>query len=164
MKINLYKIYLLPLLLSMISCSSASKKEVTELDLKISAQAPADSPDQIMERAALAFSNAEGLTAEQKLRLSSIYKRVYVESMRLRREIGQSKSLLFMTLAKVTYKESEITSLKKQIVSLDQQRLNLMFTALDDVQKVVGKGINAEKIYRHFRDNELPTRHLRTEF
>lgn len=33
---------------------------------------------------------------------ADIYARVYTESMKIRREMGQSKSLLFMTLTKVT--------------------------------------------------------------
>jgi len=137
------------------ACGSKDKKP-DELDQKISTQAPADTPNQIMERASMAFANAEGLTQEQKLKLSEIYKRVYTESMQIRRDIGQSKSLLFMTLAKTNYKASEVTELKKKIVNLDQKRLNLMFSALDDVQSVVGKGVAAEKLYRHFEDFEIP--------
>lgn len=155
----------LSLLLSLSSCTSATKTETAAIDNQIKTQAPADSPDQIRERAALAFSNAEGLTAEQKLKISVIYSRVYAESMRIRREMGQSKSLLFMTLAKVNYKDTEIKTLKSKIVRLDQERLNLMFGALDDVQGVVGKGVQAEKIYRHFQDYEIqPHLYMRKEF
>lgn len=162
MKNILIKLAALSLLLIFSSCVSATKTESTVMDNQIKAQAPADSPDQIMARAALAFSNAEGLTAEQKLKLSAIYTRVYSEAMRIRREMGQSKSLLFMTLAKVNYKDSDIKNLKTKIVRLDQERLNLMFGALDDVQSVVGKGVQAEKIYKHFYDYEVP-RHIRIQ-
>ena len=150
------KLTVLSLLLSLSSCVSATKNESTAMEIQMKAQAPADSPDQIMARAALAFSNAEGLTAEQKLKLNAIYTRVYIESMRIRREIGQGKSLLFMTLAKVNYKDSDIKNIKTKIVGLDQERLNLMFGALDDVQSVVGRGVQAEKIYKHFQDYEIP--------
>lgn len=160
MKKNIFAIGLGLLGLASAGCSSA-KKDETQLKQEIQAQAPADSPDQIMQRAAMAFSNAEGLSADQKLRLQAVYSRVYSESMKIRREMGQSKSLLFMTLAKVNYKAAEITSLKKKIITLDQRRLNLMFSALDEVQKIVGKGIEAEKIYKHFEDYEIPNRRIR---
>ncbi len=69
-----------------------------------------------------------------------------------------------MTLAKVDYKDTEIKNLKNKIVHLDQERLNLMFGALDDVRKVVGMGIEAEKIYKHFQDYEMPAhRHIHDE-
>ena len=153
----------LSFLLALSSCTTEPKPEIAAMNKQIKAQVPADAPEQIMSRAAMAFSNAEGLTAEQKIKLSSIYTRVYTESMRIRREIGQSKSLLFSTLAKVDYKDSEIKNLKKRIVTLDQQRLNLMFGALDDVQKIVGRGIEAEKIYKHFEEHEKPRINIHDE-
>lgn len=150
------KTYILVLSALILTACATTKKEEAELALKIKMQEPANTPDQIVHRAAVAFSNADGLTAQQKWMLSDIYSRVYTESMRIRHEMGQSKSLLFMTLAKVDYKSSEIDAIKKKIVELDQKRLKLMFDALDDVQRIVGKGIEAEKIYKHFEDYEMP--------
>lgn len=123
---------------------------------QIKAQQPADSPEQIMERASLAFSNAPGLTPDQKAKLSGVYSRVYVESSAIRRELGQAKSLLFMTIAKIDYTDREVVNLKNRIVKLDQRRLNIMFKALEDVQKIVGRGVEAEKIFKHFEDHEMP--------
>lgn len=143
---------------SALGCSTPQKSEDEKLTAKIKEQAPADSPQQIAMRAAEAFSNAPGLTAEQKLKLHAIYTRVYSESMTIRRDIGQSKSLLFMTVANADYKSADVTKLKQKIVALDQRRLKLMFDALEEVQGVIGKGIEAEKIYKHLHDFEVPTR------
>lgn len=140
-------------------CSTPEKKEETVLNEKIKAQEPADTPQHIAVRAAEAFSGAPGLSAEQKMKLHAIYTRVYSESMQIRRDIGQSKSLLFMTLANSDYKSADITRLKKKIVDLDQKRLTLMFDALQDVQKIVGKGIEAEKIYKHLHEHEVPKKY-----
>lgn len=156
MKYFLKSLSIVGLVLITTACTSQQKAEEKQLNQNIQAQKPADTPEQIADRAAMAFSNVEGLTPEQKLKLSNIYKNVYLESMKIRREIGQSKSLLFMTLAKVDYKAKDITNLKKKIVELDQRRLNLMFEALDDVQNVVGRGVEAEKIYKHLEDYEMP--------
>lgn len=145
-------------LLASAACTTKAAREEALMNSEVKAQAPADTPEKIVGRASEAFSNVEGLKPEQKAKLSDIYVRVYTDSKSIRREIGQSKSLLFMTLAKPDYKESEITMLKKKIVALDQKRLNLMFTALDDVQKVVGKGKSTENIYKHFHDYEMPNR------
>ena len=160
MKINFIKVSVLTAMVVLSACQSKQAREEAVLDKKIKNEAPANTPNQIMERAALAFASADGLTAEQKMRLSEIYKRVYTESMQIRQDIGKSKSLLFMTLAKVDYKTSDVTNLKKKIVTLDQRRLTLMFSALDEVQAIVGKGIEAEKIYRHFQEYEFPSRDI----
>jgi len=158
---KIYTLIICTLLLN--SCSSSQKEKDAELSMKVKMQEPADTPDQIMHRAAAAFSNAEGLTAQQKWMLADIYTSVYTQSMQIRRDMGQSKSLLFMTLAKKDYKKSEISELKKKIVALDAKRLEIMFKALDDVQRIVGKGIEAEKIYKHFQDYELPNQRYLTQ-
>ena len=74
----------------------------------------------------------------------------------IRRNIGQSKSLMFSRLASVDYDSVEIKKLKERIVKLDQERLNIMFQALADVQAIVGRGIDKEKVYKYFQENELP--------
>lgn len=151
----------LTIIAGLTSCANTDAKD-SSLNNQIESQAPADTPQAIVERAASTFSNVEGINAKQRSRLSEIYTQVYFESTKIRREMGQAKSLLFQTLAKPEYKESDITKLKKKIISLDQKRLNLMFKALDDVQAVVGKGVtNADKIYQHFQDYEIPSRYMK---
>lgn len=146
-------------ILALTSCMTPEKKEEMALNEKIKTQEPADTPQHIAVRAAEAFAGAPGLTAEQKMKLHAVYTRVYSESMQIRRDIGQSKSLLFMTLANSDYKSADITRLKKKIVDLDQNRLNLMFGALEDVQHIVGKGIETEKIYKHLQEHEFPKKY-----
>ena len=141
------------------SCTTSEKTEDQLLNEKIRAQEPADRPQDIARRAAEAFSGAPGLSPEQKLRLHAIYTRVYAESMQIRRDIGQSKSLLFITIANVDYKSVDVAKLKKKIVDLDQRRLRIMFEALEDVQQIVGKGIEKEKIYKHFQEHEFPRKY-----
>ena len=149
-------IYTLATLMLMLQVGCATSDLEREQKAQIRSQAPADSPQQIMDRAAMAFSNAPGLTVEQKAKLGTIYSQVYTEAMSIRREMGQAKSLLFMKLATTDYKNSEIISLKKRIVKLDQRRLDVMFKALEDVQNVVGHGADAKELYKHFEDFEIP--------
>ena len=151
-------VYSLVAIVLVLQLGCASSELEREQRAQIRAQQPADSPQQIMERAALAFSNAPGLTPEQKIKLGAIYSQVYTEATTIRREMGQAKSLLFMKLANTNYKNKEILSLKNRIIRLDQRRLDLMFKALEDVQDVVGRGEDAERIYKHFEDYEIPQR------
>lgn len=145
--------------LSLASCATTESKDDRDLNVKVKAQQAADNPQDIAARAAEAFSAAPGLSADQKMRLHAIYTRVYVESMQIRREIGKSKSLLFMNLANPDYKASEMTRLKKKIINLDQKRLNIMFEAFDEVQKIVGRGTENDKIYQHFLNHEYPSKY-----
>ncbi len=140
--------------LTLSACSTTTKSEEQILTKKIQAQPVADTPEQIADRAAEAFSSAPGLTEEQRQKLMAIYSHTYAESMSIRKEIGQSKSLLFKTISTADYKSSEVKSMKKRITELDQKRLALMFKALEDVQTVVGRGSDKENIYRHLHNFE----------
>ena len=138
-------------------CNTPQKKTADKvMTEQVHQQEPADGAQQIMQRAATAFSSAPGLTPAQKMRLGEIYSQVYLKSMKIRREIGQSKSLMFSRLASVDYDSSEIKKLKARVVKLYQERLDIMFLALAQVQEVVGKGIDVERIYKYFEEKEIP--------
>lgn len=144
-------------LLGLSACSTASSKaENAALAQQVQTEPQANTPEEIRNRAAEAFANAPGLTNEQKQKLEAIYQRTYREALAIRTEIGQSKSLLFKTVAKADYKSAEVDRLRKRIVDLDQKRLNIMFKALSDVQAVVGYGADKEEIYERLRDYEYP--------
>lgn len=152
---------LLLTILLVTSCNSASKKQEAEVAQEVSQQQPANTPEQIADRASEAFSKAEGLTELQRQKLIAIYMDTYAQAMEIRTEMGKSKALLFMKAADVNYKSNEIEILKNKIVDLDQKRLNLMFKALTKVQNVVGYGKDREQIYKRFYDFEIPRGVLR---
>ena len=132
---------------STMRCSTYKMSEEVQAQ-NIKAQPVADSPEEIARRAAEIFSKSPNLNDDQKKKIHAIYTNVYDESVAIRREIGQSKSLLYETLVTPDYKSSEVASLKKKIVALDKKRLDIMFKALKDVQKIVGRGADKENIYR----------------
>lgn len=139
-------------------CASKKTTENPELDQRVRGEPTANSPEAIAHRAGQVFSSAPGLSPEQKMKLSDIYTHVYLEALSIRTEIGQSKSLLFKLVSSKDFKSKEVDQLKKKIVALDHRRLDIMFKALDDVQKVVGFGDDKGEIYQHFRQYELPYR------
>lgn len=135
------------------SCSSQFAREEEKQAEQAMAQEPADTPEDIAMRAASIFENAPNLSLEQKSEISKIYNKVYDDSMGIRRDIGQYKSLLYMTLVKENYKSTEVDRITKKIVALDKQRLDIMFKALKDVQKIIGHGADKEKIYKQLGKN-----------
>lgn len=112
----------------------------------------AESPQQIAIYAASIFANAPNLTDEQKKQLNLLYTDVYEKAMTIRSDIGKYKTQLYMTLVRADYKSSEISMLRRKIVALDQQRLDIMFQAVKDMQKIVGRGADKESIYKHLSE------------
>lgn len=136
---------------TLIGCADAAKKneQAQSEQQKMVREMPAvETPQDIVMRAASIFEGSPDLSDEQKSQLHEIYTGVYDESMAIRREIGDNKTLLYMTLVKKDYKSSEVNKLTKKIVSLDKKRLDIMFKALKDVQKIVGRGAAKESLYK----------------
>lgn len=151
---------ILILIVFLASCT-VSKKQEAALNEKIQEQPPADSSEKVLDRAAMTFFNIEGLTVDQKTKLTDVYYRVYDESMKIRSELGKSQSLLFETVAKPNYKPSELNFLKRKITKLERERLKIMFNALDEVRAIVGYDMEAKRIYRHFNSDEIIDRYIR---
>ena len=145
-----------------VSMGERDQKKITAqvansaLEEKIAAEPPAPDANAIALRAAETFSNAEGLTPQQKQKLMEIYHRTYEDAIAIQTEIGKSKSLLFKLISSVAYDSDDIDRIRKKVVDLDQKRLDLMFQALADVQGVVGYGKDKEQFYKHFYDYEIP--------
>lgn len=158
MKLAIRTLAIVSSLLLLGGCASTQKVDPV-LEKKIEAQVAPENPSQMMYQAAVAFSNAPGLTEPQKAKLTEIYNRVFTESSQIRTDIGKTKSLLFLTLANPNYKPTEVKEMKNRIVALDQKRMTIMFKALDQVQEIVGHGAGTDKIYRHFEDYEFPRNH-----
>lgn len=98
------------------------------------------------------FINSPDLSPGQKAQLKSIYGRVFAQSRMYKADLIEAKSKMFQLLSSKDYKSYEVSKLKKEIIEIDQKRLDLMFGALAEVQGVVGYGEDKEKIYRQLRD------------
>lgn len=127
-----------------LGCANCNKKTETKVSR----------PGEIMMKASEVFSNAPGLTVDQKHKLAEVYRKVFADAMQVRKEIFENKSELFTAVAQVDYNSKQVDRLKAKIVELDQKRLVLMFKALADVQAIVGYGKDKEEIYRHLREYE----------
>ncbi|QDK38613.1 hypothetical protein [Bdellovibrio sp. NC01] len=141
--------------LFIIGCATTKEQEAS-LDQKIKAEQPANTPEEIALRAAEVFASAPGLTMDQKTKLHALYLKTYADSREIRKEIGQMKSLLFKEAAMKKFNSKDITELTRRIVEADQRRLNVMFSAFQEMQKIVGYGENKKEIYEHLRNYDYP--------
>lgn len=132
------------------ACSSTPTQEETNVDARVSDQRPADMPGELAVRGYEAFVNSTSFTPEQKEKLVTIHTKTYEQASLLRDEISKTKSALFKTLATPNYSAKEVSILKKKIEKLDQKRLATMFKAIDDVEKVIGRSQESEKVYQRF--------------
>ena len=86
-----------------------------------------------------AFMKAPGLSEAQKIKLSEIMKNAFSEAQKIKVAIANQKVDLFEAITNPSVKNSQVNKIKKSIVELDKKRLALMFSSLEDVQKIIGK-------------------------
>lgn len=135
-------------------CANHPPVEETKQGQQAEEQMVAQKPQAAAVNVAAIFANAPDLTDEQKQKLQAIHANVYEEAMAIRGEINENRSLLYNTLVMSDYSSAEVNNLKKKIVSLDKKRLDVMFKALKDVQKIVGRGKDKVNIYGQLLDDE----------
>ena len=142
-------------------CQTMETAQEPNLDQRIKAEKQASTPEEIAQRAADVFSSIPNLTTEQRTQLNKLYLKTYAESSQIRKEIGQMKSLLFKEAAVKKFKSKDLNELTSRIVEADQRRLNLMFKALEELQKIVGYGEDKKELYEHLRHYDAPGAALR---
>lgn len=141
-----------------VSACASNKKDSEELDRRIKAEPRISSPAEIANRAAEILSNSPGITTEQRVKLSKIYTKTYLEALEIRTEIGQTLSLFFKIIASKHSQSKEVAMIKSKLAALDKKRLTLMFEAMDEVQKVIGYGVDEdtkEQMFKKFQVYEL---------
>lgn len=137
-----------------VAISACATKETQQaeknVEKSIQTEAPATQKGELATRGAVTFMNAPGLTDAQKSKLMDIHAKTYTESQKIGNELTQAKSALFKTLVSPKSTKKEIYILKRKIVDLDKKRLETMFKAIEEVEKVFGKNEQTESVYKEF--------------
>ena len=128
----------------------ATKEEKQEVNQRIQAEDPVAADESFANRGANLFVDAKGVTDEQRQKLLQVHTTTYQKAGFLRDEITKTKSALFKSLLDPAVSKKEINLMKKRVVSLDRQRLDVMLGAFDEVQKVVGRGSADRSVYEPF--------------
>ena len=147
MKKNIYT----PSILVIFLAACTNSKEERILDQRILAEIPTHESHEIANQGAQTFSDMSGVSEEIRLRLLQINLETADQAQLIETQILQTKSILFKTLATPNYKKSDINKLKKKLVKLDHERLDLMFRTIERVESVLEeKTERKEEIYKKF--------------
>lgn len=147
---SLKKLSLALLIAAVAGCTSAPKEETVEqkVDKQIQAEKPLNKPGDIAQKGHEAFLNAPGLTEAQKIKLNEIVSKTYADAILFKTELGKTKGALFEAMVSPTASPKEVNLLKKKVIDLDKKRLDLMLTAMDEVQKVIGRNKETAEYFR----------------
>jgi len=86
------------------------------------------------------LESSKRLTEKQKEDFLALHSNVKQDVMVVNDELRRLKIVLFKSLAKGDYERKKIDLIKKKIVKQYNKRLNIMFDALYQFQKILGVG------------------------
>jgi Spy/CpxP family protein refolding chaperone len=124
----------------MVGCATAANKEV---DKKVAGEQSSSAPDAIIQSGHEAIMNSKNLTDEQKQKIVGIMARVRAENLALKEESTKLKIAFFQTLGEKDYKADQVAVIKRRLQKLQNKKMDLMFSSLEEVQGVLG--VKSEK-------------------
>lgn len=125
----------------MAACASAdrSPSSVKSLDERIAEEQITDGAEALREETAQNIQNDPDLSANQKTKLLDLQKATTEKMRQLHIDSLKLKSVLSKSLFGPDYNERDIQILKRRIVKNDNKKLDVMFEALDEAKKILGK-------------------------
>lgn len=143
----------LPVSVSLLNACSGVDKRVEDRTAK---ETPAQERGALMARGFDTWAGSAQIDVDQKSKLWTLHSSTAREAFRIRDEITKAKSAMFKELANGGSDKEMINGLKNKIVKLDQERMDIMFKALDSVQRILGNGRESKEYYLYLE--ELETR------
>lgn len=131
------KILLFSSFLFLVSCATDPAKEVYHEKMQ---QKSHMSKEQMNDKILSVLGSSKNLTKKQREDFLSLHSSVMQEVVEINNDIRRLKVVLFKSISKGDYERRKIESIKKQIITNYNRKLNLMFDALYKTQKILGVG------------------------
>lgn len=116
------------------ACATQAEKQV---DAQAAEQSAIQSPNQAAYSGRFAVRVSEKLSGDQKVKFLEIMDQTQAKVNDIRAQEGQLKAAMFQSLSEGNFNDSEMNVFKKKLKKLEGQKLDLMFSSLDDVRKLL---------------------------
>ena len=117
--------------------SSDSKKIDQDLDARLQTAPTASNYEEFGKNARKQIKDS-GATSEQKAKLLQLQRDTQDKSIQLRDQYYKLRSLLIQDLAAKNYDQDEVEAIKNRLKKVEDQRLQLVFTAVDQASTILG--------------------------
>ncbi len=117
-------------------CASTSEKKVSQ---EVSDQKQIESPNQAVASGRFAIKQSTRLTELEKTRFFEVMDRTQASVAEIKKKEGQLMAALFQSLAERKYDPREIHVYRTKLRKLEDEKLNLMFTSLEEIRHLFGK-------------------------
>lgn len=130
-------IFVIMALTVLASCSS--KKIKNEVKEEVAKETPARDNSELYQQELRELQSAQGLTAEQKDRLSTLLLRNRSRNIAIDQEIIKTKEVLFKTLLDEKSSRAKINVLENQLLKLNRKKVRESLASFREAKSIVGK-------------------------
>ena len=143
----------------------AQKKVSKDLDQEVAEQPVRPMHGGVAFKGFEAIQSSKSLTAQQKEKLRELHESMIAGVFGIQEETSKLKGVLFETITTAPYDAGKVKMLKKRLVSLNALKMNQMFHALNEAEKILKQVPPEQKqeIYLglFFDEPGLPAKSLR---
>ena len=153
-KIALYIIMILGSTFLFMSCAHHQTQQT--IDQKLQTVPATITPQALYDKAGDLIKNSPDLTAEQRNQLTDLHNKTHDELFKLQEQSLKLRDLLITDMVQPNYSVDEITQIKKRLKKVEQNRLNVVFNAVDKASVILGRSHGNYDIMRSL--DEVPDR------
>lgn len=142
------KLVMAATLLMLVGCATTTSKKVEE-DI---AQQNDINTRQSMNTGLNAIVSSKNLSDAQKAELIGLMDSTRLQMHAIRRGEAQAKSAFFKYLASGELEDRRINAYRKELVSLENQKMDIMFSNLKKTRKILGDKLASDKSSPELRE------------
>lgn len=129
-------LYLLAVLLGLSACSTTQTEKA--VDSEVAKQPVRSMHGEVAAKGYDAILKSPQLTEEQKNKFLALHKSMIASTFKIQTEMSKLKGVLFETLTTTPYDAKKAEVLKKRIVKLNNEKMDSMFLAFEEVKRILG--------------------------
>ena len=138
-----------------LGCQTAAQKNV---DTKVANESGTYTEKDMSKKVKDIFSNNEKLSQKQRTDLLVLHSKTTAEVQKIRFEMGKLKGVFLKNLIANETNDSELNIVKKKLVKLNDQKMDVMFDSMSSAKKILGKEIDDEMIMPFLFDHPVSDR------
>lgn len=133
-------------LIAVSGCASSSSKKIDQdIDTRLQSAPTASTYEEFGKNARKEIKDSSA-TNEQKAKLLQLQRNTQDRSIQLRDQSYKLRSLLIEDLSAKNYDQDEVEAIKNRLKKIEDQRLQLIYTAVDQASAILGHDQVAQNV------------------
>lgn len=135
-----------------VNCAMKESKEEVKLQQEVQQEPPRKMHGEVATKGFESIVQSKSLTEEQKEKMLKLHSKMTADTFKIQEETSRLKSVLFETMTTKPFDTKKVNSIKKRLITLNDQKMKNMLNAIDEVKSIVGKTEreNVQDFYRPF--------------